>query len=65
MKELAENSNKLFLPINVPAFILKTLFGEMSQILLEGTRVSNKKIKSLGFDFKFSTPETAFKDLIK
>ena len=65
MKSLAKTSGKLFLPINVPSFVMKMAFGEMSSIILEGTRASNKKIKSLGFDFKFSTPETAFKDLIK
>lgn len=65
MKSLAKTSGKLFLPVNVPSFVMKMAFGEMSSIILEGTRASNKKIKSLGFDFKFSTPEQAFEDLIK
>ncbi len=65
MKSLAAISNKFFLPINVPSFVMKTVFGEMSSIILEGTRASNEKIKSLGFDFEFSTPEAAFADLIK
>ena len=65
MKALAKTSGKLFLPVNVPSFVMKMAFGEMSSIILEGTRASNKKIKSLGFDFKFSTPEQAFQDLIK
>lgn len=65
MKLLARISNKFFLPINVPAFVMKTVLGEMSSIILEGTRASNEKIKSLGFDFEFSTPEAAFIDLIK
>ena len=59
MKKLAQNSHKIFLPINIPSFVLKTAFGEMSQILLEGTRVSNKKIKSLGFDFKYEDLKSA------
>lgn len=65
MKSLAAISNKFFLPINVPSFVMKTVFGEMSSIILEGTRASNEKIKSLGFDFEFSTPESAFINLIK
>ncbi len=65
MKSLAAISNKFVLPINVPSFVMKTVFGEMSSIILEGTRASNEKIKSLGFDFEFSTPEAAFTDLIK
>ena len=64
MKKLAETSGKFFLPLNVPAFVMKMSFGEMSSIILEGTRASNKKIKSQGFDFKFSSPVEAFKDLI-
>ncbi|MGZ5211688.1 MAG: DUF1731 domain-containing protein, partial [Kaistella sp.] len=65
MKKLASMSGKFFLPVNVPAFVMKMTFGEMSSIILEGSRASNEKIKSLGFDFKFSTPDEAFKDLIK
>lgn len=64
MKKLAKISGKFFLPINVPAFMLKQIFGEMSSIILEGTRASNEKIKSQGFDFKYSELEKAFKDLV-
>lgn len=65
MTKLSEVSNKFYLPINVPSFVLKIVFGEMSAIILKGARVSNKKIKSQGFDFKFSTIDKAFKDLVK
>lgn len=65
MKKLASMSGKFFLRVNVPAFVMKMTFGEMSSIILEGSRASNEKIKSLGFDFKFSTPDQAFEDLIK
>lgn len=64
MKTLAKVSNNFFLPINVPGFVLKTVFGEMSEILLTGTRASNKKIKSEGFDFKYSEMKTAFESLL-
>ena len=64
MKKLAQISHKFFLPINVPAFVLKLVFGEMSEIILKGTRVSNKKIKSQGFDFKYNTIEKTFKNLV-
>ncbi len=63
MRKLAEARGKLFLPINVPAFLLKMILGEMSEIILEGTRVSNKKIKSRGFDFKYPELTQAFKAL--
>ncbi|WP_313503331.1 TIGR01777 family oxidoreductase [Kaistella carnis] len=64
MKDLANASDKFFLPFNVPNFVLKSVFGEMSSIILEGTRANNKKIKSLGFDFKYNHVKEAFKSLI-
>ena len=64
MKKLAKVCRKFFLPINVPAFVLKLAFGEMSSIILEGTRSSNKKIKSQGFDFKHRDLEEAFTTLV-
>ncbi|MBU2996883.1 TIGR01777 family oxidoreductase [Cellulophaga baltica] len=42
----------VFLP-NVPASVLKIVLGDMSALLLDGQRVSNKKILSEGFDFKY------------
>ena len=64
MKKLAKAADKFFLPFNVPPFVMKSLFGEMSSIILEGTRADNKKIKSQGFDFKYSTVDEAFKNLV-
>ena len=64
MKKLAKAADKFFLPFNVPPFVLKSVFGEMSSIILEGTRADNKKIKSQGFDFKYSTVDEAFKNLV-
>lgn len=53
----------LFLP-NVPAFTLKLMFGEMAQMLLGGSRVSNEKIKQAGFRYQFDSLEKALKDLL-
>lgn len=58
--ELARVMKKrIWLP-NVPAFVMKILFGEMASIILEGSRVSAKKILDAGFTFKY----TRFKDAI-
>lgn len=54
---------KIILP-NTPAFMLKLIFGDTASIMLEGSAVSNKKIKDTGFRFKFDNLETAFKDLL-
>ena len=47
---------KSFLP-NVPAFVIRLLFGEMAVMLLEGSKVSNEKLKTTGFSFEFDTIE--------
>lgn len=43
-------NKKIWLP-NVPAFFLTLFLGEMAKLVLEGSRVSNKKIKDAGFVF--------------
>jgi hypothetical protein len=64
-KEIAEVLNKpLFLP-NIPALILKIILGKLSNILLEGSRVSSNKIVETGFEFKFPTLKNALKNLLK
>ena len=45
---------RIWLP-NVPKFVVKLLFGEMSDLLLNGVCVSNKKAKDSGYTFKYSS----------
>ena len=54
----------LFMP-NIPGFILKLLFGELSVALLEGSRASSEKIRKAGFEFKFPDLENALKNLFR
>lgn len=56
-KILLESFDKKNIFPNAPAFIIRLLFGEMSVMLLEGSRVSNEKLKSTGFSFEFDTIE--------
>lgn len=42
---------------NAPSFIIRLLFGEMSVMFLEGSKVSNEKLKKTGFSFEFDTIE--------
>ena len=51
-KKLAKTL-KVFAILPVPAFILKLLLGEMSELLLYGQKVSSKKIQDTGFTFKY------------
>ncbi|MCX8532237.1 TIGR01777 family oxidoreductase [Chryseobacterium luquanense] len=54
----------LFMP-NVPSFILKLIFGELADALLEGSRASSEKIQKAGFEFKFPDLKMALEDLLK
>ena len=53
-------NRKIWLP-NIPSFILRFLYGEMSDTILKGVKVSNKKIKNLGFKFKYDKIDEALK----
>ncbi|WP_417264976.1 TIGR01777 family oxidoreductase [Brumimicrobium sp.] len=48
----------LWLP-NVPGFVLKTVLGEMSSLVLEGVRIDNSKILNTGFEFQHKTIDEA------
>ena len=64
MKELAKKMKKLFIPIPVPRHLIQLILGEMSTIILEGSRASNQKIKSLGFEFKHPMLSETFENLL-
>jgi uncharacterized protein (TIGR01777 family) len=53
----------LWLP-NVPDFALKLILGEMAQIVLNGSRVSSKKINQAGYQFKYLNLDEALYDLL-
>lgn len=62
-KALAKNVNRPFIGVNVPSFSLKLMFGDMSQILLKGSRLSSKKIEKNGYPFRFKTLNKALSNL--
>ncbi len=63
-KTLAQVLNKPYFMPNVPSILLKLAFGEMSAIVLEGSRISSEKLINSGYKFQFTNLETALKDLI-
>lgn len=56
MKQLAQQRHRLFIPIGVPAFLLKAILGEMALVTLEGSRISPEKLIGSGFEFQHLHP---------
>ena len=48
---------------NIPSFLIRLIFGEMSAMLLNGSRVSSKKLEATGYKFCFPTLDGALQDL--
>ena len=55
---------KFYIPMHVPAFVLKIMMGQRSIEVLKSTTVSCKKIQDAGFEFTFKTIEAAITNLI-
>jgi NAD dependent epimerase/dehydratase family enzyme len=49
--------------LNLPTTLLKFVFGEMSVIFLNGSKVSSEKIVKSGYQFKFPTIKEALAKL--
>lgn len=62
-KALAKSIKRPFLGIGVPSFMMKLLFGEMAVLLLEGSRISAKKIEKNGYSFRFAKLSKALNNL--
>jgi uncharacterized protein (TIGR01777 family) len=62
-KALAKAIKRLYLPIAVPSFLLKLVFGELAIILLHGSRLSSGKLEKKGFVFKYKELKRALESL--
>jgi uncharacterized protein len=65
MQQMAKKLGKFFLPIPVPAFMLRLLKGEMSEILISGAPTSAQKIMDTGFKFAYYGFDEALTELNK
>ena len=61
---IAKKLRGFYLPIPVPAFVLKIMLGEMSIEILKSAKVSSKKIQGAGFNFDYPTLHSALNDLL-
>lgn len=48
----------------IPAAVMKLILGEMAEMVLEGSRVSSKKLSDAGYAFRFTAVEDALRDLL-
>jgi uncharacterized protein (TIGR01777 family) len=48
----------------VPALALRTLYGEMADVVLTGQRVVPRRLQELGFEFRHPTLEPALRDVL-
>lgn len=53
-----------YIPVYVPAFVLKIMLGEMSIEVLKSANVSAQKIQKAGYDFAYAHIETALAQLV-
>lgn len=64
-KEIAGSLKKpMFLP-NIPSLIIKMAYGQMSDILLKGSRISSHKLQEAGFRFIYENIKEALAQLAK
>lgn len=61
---LAKKLNKPFFLPNIPAFVMKMALGEISDLVLKGSRIDVEKIQLTGFEFQYPTLEKALNDLL-
>ena len=64
IEQLAIVFRKPFLNINIPSFMIKLIYGKMSEILINGSRVSSNKLVKAGYEFKFPSIQSALTDLL-
>ena len=65
MRTVAGVLGKPFFLPPVPGFLLKLALGDMSSILLEGSRASHARLLATGYRFTHDRLEGALKDLLR
>jgi len=63
VSEIARQSRRWHIKVQVPAFILKMVLGEMSIEVLKSATVSSQKIQAAGFPFMFPAIGPAIQNL--
>lgn len=64
MRTVAKVLRRPFLLPAVPAALLRLALGELSGILLEGSRASNERLRATGFRFRYPALEQALREAL-
>ncbi|MCB0610483.1 MAG: TIGR01777 family oxidoreductase [Lewinella sp.] len=64
VRQIAQALSRPALMLPIPAFLLRLVLGEMADTVLFSTRVSAEKTLQTGFDFTFSTLDSALRNLL-
>ena len=64
IKQIAKSIKRPFFMPPIPKFLLQTLFGEMSTLVLNSHNVSAKKVQEKGFKYQFPTLQKACENLL-
>lgn len=65
MKTMAKEMNRPFFFPKIPAFMLRLIMGEAAEMVLEGSRVSSRKIEDADFQFIYPTLSDAIRASLK
>ncbi len=63
MRTFAKVKGRPALLTGIPSMVVRLAFGEMSEMLLTGRRVSSAAIESAGFAFRYRTAEEALRQI--
>jgi hypothetical protein len=65
MRTMAKVLRRPFWLPNIPGLLLKLILGEMSVLVLTGSRVSSDKITKAGFVFQYPSLESALRQILR
>lgn len=64
-KAIAKQLHRPVWPIGVPAFVLKIILGELSEVVLNSNNTSSRKLLATGFKFKYRELNSALSDIYR
>jgi uncharacterized protein (TIGR01777 family) len=63
-RKIAEVLQKKVITIKIPTFMLRLIFGELTETLTNGNQIAVEKLSNNGFNFKFKDLDSALSNLL-